>query len=161
MEGILLQDRATLMRLGEYRDALGLISRYPWFGVGFSGSPDADLYVGVSSLYLLMAEEMGVIGVLSFLGVIIGFFIFLWQGWRALTHSGQSNPRLEALLLGIGAAVAGVMVGGIFDHYLFNLVYPHMAVLFWLYLGLGVRASQIARRPGDPHLRSRRSGIHR
>ncbi len=151
-EGLLLQDRATLMRLGEYRDALGLISRYPWFGVGFSGSPDADLYVGVSSLYLLMAEEMGVIGVLSFLGVIMGFFVLLWQGWRALTHSGQSNPQLEALLLGIGAAVAGVMVGGIFDHYLFNLVYPHMAVLFWLYLGLGVRASLIARRPaGDPH----------
>jgi O-antigen ligase len=150
LEGIQLQDRATLMRLGEYRDALVLIGRYPWFGVGFSGSPDANLYVGVSSLYLLMAEEMGTIGVISFLGVIVGFFIILWQGWRELTHSGQPNPRLEALLLGIGAAVAGVMVGGVFDHYLFNLVYPHMAVLFWLYLGLGVRAGQIALRPPEP-----------
>jgi hypothetical protein len=36
------------------------------------------------------------------------------------------------------------MVGGVFDHYLFNLVYPHMAVLFWLYLAMGVRASQMA-----------------
>jgi len=66
MAGIQLQDRATLMRLGEYRDAMGLIGRYPWFGVGFSGSPDADLYVGVSNLYLLMAEEMGVVEWRSF-----------------------------------------------------------------------------------------------
>jgi hypothetical protein len=48
---------------------------------------------------------------------------------------------MEALLLGLGAAVAGAMVGGVFDHYLFNLVYPHMAVLFWLYLGMGVSAA--------------------
>jgi len=62
VEGIQLQDRATLMRLGEYKDALALIARYPWLGVGFAGSPDADLYVGVSNVYLLMAEIMGVIG---------------------------------------------------------------------------------------------------
>jgi O-antigen ligase len=144
MAGIQLQDRATLMRLGEYRDALGLISRYPWFGVGFSGSPDADLYVGVSNLYLLMAEEMGAVGVAIFLLTIGAFFVVLWRGWRCLTRTGRPNPRLEALLLGIGAAVAGAMVGGVFDHYLFNLVYPHMAVLFWLYLAMGVRASQMA-----------------
>jgi len=34
---------------------------------------------------------------------------------------GRPNPRLEALLLGIGAAIAGAVVGGVFDHYLFNL----------------------------------------
>jgi len=155
VEGIQLQDQATLMRLGEYRDAVGLISRYPWFGVGFSGSPDADLYVGVSSVYLLMAEEMGLVGVVIFLITILAFFMVLWQGWRRLVHSGQPNPRLEALLLGIGAAVAGAMVGGVFDHYLFNLVYPHMAVLFWLYLGLGVRASQLALGRGDGEVVSR------
>ena len=71
IEGVQLQDRATLMRLGEYKDALALIGRYPWFGVGFTGSPDADLYVGVSNLYLLMAEEMGAVGVGIFLIVLM------------------------------------------------------------------------------------------
>jgi O-antigen ligase len=141
IEGLQLQDKATQMRLGEYRDALALISRYPWFGVGFAGSPDADLYVGVSSLYLLMAEEMGVIGVAAFLIVIAGFFAQLWQAWhRAI------SPRMEALLLGLGAAVTGAMAGGFLDHYLFNLVYPHMAVYFWSYLGLGMAAVEITRR---------------
>lgn len=141
IEGIQLQDRATLMRLGEYRDAIGLIQRYPWFGVGFGGSPDADLYVGVSNLYLLMAEEMGIIGVIAFLAVVLGFFAMIWQAWRRVYCSEEADPRMEALLLGLGAAVAGAMVGGVFDHYLFNLVYPHMAVLFWLYLGMGVSAA--------------------
>ena len=139
VEGLMLQDRATLMRLGEYKDALALIGRYPWFGVGFGGSPDADLYVGVSSLYLLMAEIMGVIGVAAFLGVMIGFFVNMWRAWRL-----RPGPRLEAVLMGVGAAVAGVLVSGILDHYLFNLVYPHMSVIFWTFIGLGMAAARIA-----------------
>jgi hypothetical protein len=32
--------------------------------------------------------------------------------------------------------VLGALVSGIFDHYWFNMTYPHMTVLFWLYVGL-------------------------
>ena len=137
--GFQLQDQATLMRLGEYKDALALISRYPWFGVGFSGSPDADLYVGVSNLYMLMAEIMGLVGVAVFLVVVVAFFRQQWRAWRQ--HPG---PRLEAVIMGVGAALAGVLVSGVFDHYLFNLVYPHMAVMLWTYLGLGMVAARLA-----------------
>ena len=140
IEGLQLQDRATLMRLGEYKDAFALISRYPWLGVGFSGSPDANLYVGVSSLYLLMAEEMGVIGVAWFLVVAGLFLASLFNAWRRIRRADPPQPRSEALLLGLGAAVVGVLVGGFFDHYLFNLVYPHMSMMFWVYLGLGMAA---------------------
>ncbi len=42
VQGLLAQDLATQMRLGEYKDALILIQRYPILGVGFSGSPDID-----------------------------------------------------------------------------------------------------------------------
>ena len=174
VEGIQLQDRATLMRLGEYKDALALIGRYPWFGVGFAGSPDADLYVGVSNLYLLMAEEMGVLGVAAFLAVVIGFLGSLWGAWRRVARGAAADEkrpgfealagrwvsdrnrlkplvrrhnaisRTEALLLGLAAAVTGVMVGGFLDHYLFNLVYPHMSTLFWIYLGLGMSTVRMA-----------------
>jgi O-antigen ligase len=156
VEGLMLQDQATLMRLGEYKDALALISRYPWFGVGFGGSPDADLYVGVSSLYLLMAEIMGVIGVAAFLGVMIGFFVNMWRAWRL-----QPGPRLEAVLMGVGAAVVGVLVSGVLDHYLFNLVYLHMSVIFWTFIGLGMAATLLAQRRvtnSTGRLRSQRTG---
>jgi len=158
IEGIQLQDRATLMRLGEYKDALALIRRYPWFGVGFAGSPDADLYVGVSNLYLLMGEIMGVLGVLAFLIVITGYLANLWTAWRRLLtcralqrSEGSQCParfddtRQEALLLGLAAAITGALAGGIFDHYLFNLVYPHMSVLLWTYLGLGMAVVALSR----------------
>ncbi|MGC8780109.1 MAG: O-antigen ligase family protein [Anaerolineae bacterium] len=142
IEGIQLQDRATLMRLGEYKDALALIGRYPWLGVGFAGSPDANLYVGVSNLYLLIAEEMGVIGAAWFLATVGLFLGHLWTAWRKARRLASPQPQREALLLGIGAAVVGVLVGGIFDHYLFNLVYPHMSTTFWMYLGLGMAVAQ-------------------
>jgi O-antigen ligase len=152
VEGLRLQDRATLMRLGEYKDALALIGRYPWFGVGFTGSPEANLYVGVSNLYLLIAEEMGVVGVALFLVIVTGYLGSLWRAWRRLNQAVFRTvakhgiaPRLEALLLGLAAATIGVMVGGFLDHYLFNLVYPHMSALFWIYVGLGMSATRIAR----------------
>ena len=83
------------MRLGEYKDALALIRRYPWFGVGFAGSPDADLYVGVSNLYLLMGEIMGVLGVLAFLLVIAGYLVSLWRAWRLTLAPSTMRPSTE------------------------------------------------------------------
>jgi hypothetical protein len=132
--GIQGQDLATQMRFGEYRDALRLISRYPVFGVGFSGVPDIDLYLGVSSVYLLMAENMGLVGLLAFLLAMSVFFVMVLRTARAGLH----DDRREALLLGLSGAVAGVLVSGVLDHYLFNLAYPHMVSLFWIYVGLAV-----------------------
>ena len=122
VDGLLGQDRATLMRFGEYKDALNLIARYPWFGVGFAGVPDIDLYVGVSSVYLLMASEMGVIGLGAIL-LIVG--IFFAVSWRSF----QSGAELDPILLGALAAVLGALVGGIFDHYFFNLDFPHSVTM--------------------------------
>ena len=132
-EGIMGQDLATQMRFGEYKDALILINRYPLFGVGFTGVPDIDIYLGVSMLYLTIAQNMGVIGLLIFLAIMVGFFTMLLRSWRQGYDAG-----LEAILLGLTGAVAGALVSGIFDHYWFNMTYPHMTVLLWLYVGLGM-----------------------
>lgn len=131
IEGFAGQDLATQMRFGEYKDALVLIERYPLFGVGFTGAPDLDIYLGVSMLYLIIAENMGLIGLGMFLAVMIGFFVIAWKAWR----SGLS-VKMEALLLGYTGAVLGALVSGVFDHYWFNMTYPHMTVLFWLYIGM-------------------------
>jgi hypothetical protein len=80
LEGIAGQDLATQMRFGEYKDALILIERYPLFGVGFTGTPDMDIYLGVSMLYLIIAENMGVIGLAMFVAVMIGFFVMACCG---------------------------------------------------------------------------------
>jgi O-antigen ligase len=138
IEGFAGQDLATQMRFGEYKDALVLIERYPLFGVGFTGAPDLDIYLGVSMLYLIIAENMGLIGLGMFLAVMIGFFVIAWKAWR----SGLSG-KMEALLLGYTGAVLGALVSGVFDHYWFNMTYPHMTVLFWLYIGMATATALI------------------
>jgi len=134
IEGISNQDLATQMRFGEYKDALSLISRHPWIGVGFIGTPEGSLYIGVSSVYLLIAEEMGLIGLAAFLLIVGLFFSQAWRAWpQVRQHTG-----LEAILLGLTAAIAGILVAGILDHYFFNLSFPHSVSIFWLYLGLAM-----------------------
>jgi O-antigen ligase len=141
VEGLLGQDLATQMRFGEYKDAVTLISRYPWLGVGFSGTPEIDTYLGVSSVYLLIAEEMGLIGLAAFL-VAAGAFLAGFFRTRLLC---PRDSELEPILLGTGFSVVGAMVGGIFDHYFFNLDFPHAAALFWLVVGLGVVAIRLVK----------------
>jgi hypothetical protein len=128
-------DRATQMRIGEYQDAFTLISRYPIFGVGFLGSPDLDTYIGVSSVYLLMAEQMGIVGVAAFL-ITLG--IFFYRSLLAWLDGLKDDAQLSPLLLGVCAALIGAMTAGVVDHYFFNLDFPHSVTLFWIFVGLGV-----------------------
>ena len=141
MAGFAGEDLATQMRFGEYKDALILVQRYPLFGVGFVGAPDIDIYLGVSMLYLIVAENMGVVGLLFFIAVMISFFVIVLRGWRA-----GLDARIEPIVLGLSSAVFGALVSGVFDHYWFNIVYPHMTVLLWLYIGLAVTGILIQQR---------------
>ena len=144
IEGVQGQDLATQMRFGEYKDALILIGRYPWFGVGFSGTPDIDTYLGVSNVYLLIAQQMGIVGVAVFLAAIASYALH-FLGAREALHADRD---LEPIALGVTLAVFGGLVGGLFDHYLFNLVFPHASSLLWLSLGLGAISIKLAADPG-------------
>ncbi|HLF27862.1 MAG TPA: O-antigen ligase family protein [Anaerolineae bacterium] len=139
-EGVQGEDLATQMRVGEYKDALTLIGRYPIFGVGFTGSPDLDTYIGVSSVYLLMAEEMGLVGLAVFLLVMLT--LFAWAGRARSTV--RARPALEPLWWGLHTALAGALIGGVLDHYFFNLDFHHSAVFFWLFVGLAAAATRLA-----------------
>jgi O-antigen ligase len=141
-EGLQGQDLATQMRFGEYKDALILISRYPAFGVGFTGVPDVDIYLGVSSVYLLVAEEMGLIGLAAFLCL---FLTFLATTWPAARKARSQAPALEPIILGTQTAVVAGLVAGMLDHYLFNLSFPHAAALLWSIVGVGCAAARLSR----------------
>ncbi len=139
VEGLQLQDLATLMRLGEYKDALALIARHPWIGVGFAGTPEISLYIGVSNVYLLIAEEMGLLGLGVFLLIMGLFFRQVWLAWPQV----RGQEGLEAILLGLAAALIGILAGGMLDHYFFNLDFPHSVSIFWIYLGLAMVAMRL------------------
>ncbi len=140
IEGLRFQDLATLMRLGEYKDALILIGRHPWIGVGFVGAPESSLYIGVSNVYLLIAEEMGLIGLSVFVLIAILFFRQVWLAWPQV----RPQAGLESILLGLAASLLGILAAGMFDHYFFNLSFPHSVAIFWLYMGLGMTTIRLA-----------------
>lgn len=139
IEGFQGQDLATQMRFGEYRDALTLIARYPIFGVGFAGSPDIDLYLGVASVYFTIGQQMGFLGLVSFFGVIATVFGFAYLNRKCF----RGNDRLDPIWLGLHAAVVGGLVVGIFDHYLFNIDFHHAVTVFWIFLGLAVASTKV------------------
>ncbi len=142
VEGLLVQDLATQMRLGEYKDALILIERYPVLGVGFSGSPDIDTYIGVSNMYLLIAEEMGLLGLAAFAAIVIALYSASARIYRRV----RDAARLEPIWWGLHAAILGALVGGVVDHYFFNLDFHPSVAWFWLYLGLAAAATEIVKR---------------
>lgn len=139
VEGIQGQDLATQMRFGEYRDALRLIQRYPVFGVGFAGTPDIDIYLGVANVYLTIAQVMGLVGLLTFLSVIGVVFGYAFLHRKTF----KNQPRLDAIWLGLHAALIGGLVAGFFDHYLFNLEFHHAVTAFWLLVGLAVASTRL------------------
>jgi O-antigen ligase len=138
ISGLLVQDKAAAMRLGEYKDAMRLIERYPWFGVGFGAAPTIDLYIGVSNVYLLIAEEMGLIGLGWFLLAMVAFGWQAFQGWRRAL-----DPQARTILVGAAGGIAGGLVAGLLDHYFFNMDFPHMIALFWLVVGLAMAAARL------------------
>ena len=135
IDGFQGSDLATQMRFGEYKDAFRLIERYPLLGVGFTGSPDVDLYVGVSSMYLLIMQQMGLLGILGFATLMIALFAGAWRVWPAL----RADDRRCAVFLGAHCAVLGALFSGIFDHYFFNIDF-HNAVM-WLCAILALAAA--------------------
>lgn len=137
--GVEGQDLSTKMRFGEYKDAITLIRRYPVLGVGFAGAPDIDTYIGVASIYLLIAEEMGLVGLSCFLLILAILFIRFWRRREV----ALASPRLEPLWYGLHAAIFGGLIGGIFDHYFFSLDFHHSVTIFWLMLGLATAATQL------------------
>ena len=148
LQGLQGQDLATQMRFGEYKDAFILIGRHPWLGVGFAGAPEIDTYLGVSSAYLIMAEEMGGVGLAGFL-LIIGVVLAWSFGNRRAVYADE---QLTPAWLGAHAALAAALTVGVADHYFFNIEFQPSGAIFWIIVALCLAATRLATlrpRPGE------------
>mgnify|MGYP005837104989 CR=1 FL=1 len=139
IEGFQGADRATQMRFGEISDALRLIERYPAFGVGFFGTPERDIYLGVANLYLTMASNIGLVGLAVFLLTVAGLFLYGLGAWN---RPGRP-ASLEPFWLGVHAGIVAALAAGVFDHYFFKLEFQASVTLFWLVFGLALAVSHL------------------
>ena len=130
-------DPATAFRFGEYANALTLLARYPVLGIGFGASPDIDVSAGVSSVYLLVAEQTGLLGLSAYVVALVATWFI---GVRSLR---VEDPRVRGLRAAFVAAMTGALVTGLLDHYFANLAFPHAVALFWLYAAMLIAASRL------------------
>jgi hypothetical protein len=144
VQGAQFRDQANQMRLDEFRNAIAIIQRYPVFGIGFAQAPDIDLGAGVSSVYLALAERIGLVGLLGFLAIVAAFFVGSWRTLHSL-FSAQ-NVAAGGQLIALQAGIAAALAVGLLDHYFFNIEFSHMVALFWGVIGLAVALEVIESR---------------
>jgi O-antigen ligase len=133
-------DLATQMRLGEYGDAFELIRRYPVTGVGFTGTPSIDLYTDVASMYLIMANQIGLVGVGLFALAMGGVFVYGRRAWREA--AGMDGRR--SLHLGAHAALITALLNAVADLYFFRTDFHASITLFWLVVTTALVSSRLA-----------------
>lgn len=139
-EGVQFQDQANQMRLAEYNNAIAIIRRYPVFGVGFGAGPELGLVTGVSSIYLAMAERIGLVGLAIFLLIMAIFAVRMFRALPAL------DEERRGWAIGVEAAVLAALAVGLLDHYYFNIEFSHMVALFWSMVGFGMAIPQLSER---------------
>jgi O-antigen ligase len=140
VSGFSTADPATAFRIGEYTNALTLIGRYPFLGIGFGASPDIDVTAGVSSVYLLIGEQTGLVGLSVYLFALIAVWFIGVGDLRRMT-----DARLQSIRAAFLAAISAALVTGLLDQYFANQAFPHAVALFWLYAAMLVSASRLAR----------------
>lgn len=132
-------DLATQMRIGEWSDSLTLIGRYPLFGVGFTGTPEIDIYTDVANMYLIMANQIGVTGVIIFLLCMAGIFAYGLRAWRL----AKCDRAFTAIHLGFHVALVTALVNAVADLYFFRLDFQSSITWFWLIVALCVASSRL------------------
>ena len=138
--GLRLEDAATIQRFEEYENAIRIIRAHPWFGIGFGDAPSPEFGVGVSSIYLLIAEQSGLVG-LALFTLLVG--LVARRSWKAFRASDDD------VLLTVGATFAAALTVGLVDHYFFNIRFVHTVGLFWIVVGLVVALTDLTTASGE------------
>ncbi|KPK99035.1 MAG: hypothetical protein AMJ95_01065 [Omnitrophica WOR_2 bacterium SM23_72] len=121
---------STVMRLNYWRDTLRIIRAFPWTGVGL-GNFDLTYSRYAHNSYLQIWAEMGILGLISFLWIIIRIFR------AALSHLSIPEERNQTLCLMTAGFV--FLAHNFLD---FTFFLPEVSTLWWLILGLMISKRQ-------------------
>ena len=144
-----LNDTSTSSRFDLWAAGLQVIGREPVTGVGLGADAVrrmvklTQLYQGRASfvhchnVYLQIWAEMGLLGLVSFLGAMLGMM-------KSAARAVRRSPNTPARHMAIGgtAAILGAMVCGLAD-YLWT--YPRIMFLFWFVFGLTLAAIKVCK----------------
>ncbi|MFN0072974.1 MAG: O-antigen ligase family protein [Chloroflexota bacterium] len=136
ISGFEARDKASALRVSEYRNAFEIIQAYPILGIGFGASPRLGFFPGVSSQYLLVAQQTGLLGLSAYLVAVAGVIV------PSLRLRGLAARDPQGLVISLQSALIAALVAGLFDHYWANHAFPHAVALFWYVAALLARATR-------------------
>lgn len=129
-------DTSSTLRIALWESTLAMISHNPFLGIGWGAYalvyPEYDFFVldagtkifHAHNMYLHIAAEIGIPGLLTFLGLMGG------HAAVAFRLAGKTRDRWTGgLMMGILAALVGIAVSGFTDYTMFSI---QLSMLFWL-----------------------------
>ena len=133
-------DTSSTLRMALWESTLAMIRDKPLLGIGWGSYwlvyPQYDFWLNnpnvkifhAHNMYLNIAAEIGIPGLLTFLGIMYGHIRLALSVLREKTESWSSG-----LMLGIIAALGGILINGLTVYVLFNI---QLSMLYWLFNGL-------------------------
>ena len=139
-------DSSNRYRLYIWTSVLQMLGDHGLTGIGLGPGNFIPLYAGYSSpmasvayhshmLYLEVWLEMGLIGIVSFLGMYLGI---VRRGLRAIRHA---DPLVRHVLIAAISSLAGVSFVGAAEYIWF---YPRVMFAFFIVLGVTLAAVKLA-----------------
>ena len=139
-------DSSNRYRLYIWTSVLQMLGDHGLTGIGLGPGNFIPLYAGYSSpmasvayhshmLYLEVWLEMGLIGIVSFLGMYLGI---VRRGLRAIRHA---DPLVRHVLIACVSSLAGVSFVGAAEYIWF---YPRVMFAFFIVLGVTLAAVKLA-----------------
>jgi putative inorganic carbon (hco3(-)) transporter len=129
-------DTSSTLRLALWESTVAMIIDKPLLGIGWGAYwmvyPEYDFFLQGSgakifhahNMYLNIAAEIGIPGLVVFLTLLIGH---IRKALFVMRH--HRNRWVTGLMLGIVAALLGLAISGFTDYVMFNI---QMSMLFWL-----------------------------
>jgi len=140
------EDETSTSRIDLMNNGLQLISRYPVLGVGYKNWIVAQKKVfGIDNsqvshnIFIECASELGYLGLLVFLLMIIYTFVNNFKVRKIVKSSGRDNRFLYFMAHGLDGALVGYIVCGFFVTVLY---YPY----FWINLAMTTSLHETAKK---------------
>jgi O-antigen ligase len=114
------------MRLDYWRETFSLIKAYPLMGVGLGNFNITQSRYAHNFLLQLWAE-MGLLGLISFIWLIIGYLKFVFTNLKTTTHKDHLTSLISANVI--------FLTHNLID---FTFFLPEVCLIWWVILGLSI-----------------------
>lgn len=133
IQGMKKLDETARMRFESWQNAFQVIQKKPTLGIGYNnlsliqgvGGSQLHSKSGFDSSFLTIWATTGIFGFLTLVAIFISAF---WRGFKLLKK--EKSQFLGIILLGVLISFL------VHSQFVNSLLYPHLAVIFWSFLGI-------------------------